>query len=172
MCPLAPHRPLAYIEAPGTLDGGDVLVTPGRVFVGISGRTNAEGARQLAAHIAPFGFTVRPVPVGRCLHLKSAVTQVTSAFRRKVQLLINPAWIDRGPFAGLHLFEIDPAEPAAANVLAVNGFVIAAEEHPRTRAMLEQRGFVVLPIPAGDPAKAEGGVTCCSVLVRDSSQPN
>ena len=71
---LAPHRPLAFIEAPGTLDGGDVLVTPGRVFVGISGRTNSEGARQLAAHVAPFGFAVIPVPVGGCLHLKSAVT--------------------------------------------------------------------------------------------------
>ena len=71
---LRPHRPLAFIEAPGTLDGGDVLVTPGRVFVGISGRTNADGARQLAAHVAPLGFEVIAVPVAGCLHLKSAVT--------------------------------------------------------------------------------------------------
>ena len=71
---LRPHRPLKFIDAPGTLDGGDVLVTPGRVFVGISGRTNSVGARQLATQIAPFGFEVVEVPVHGCLHLKSAVT--------------------------------------------------------------------------------------------------
>ena len=71
---LRPHRRLAFIEEPGTLDGGDVLVTPGRVFVGISGRTNLEGANQLASHVAPLGFEVIPVPVEGCLHLKSAVT--------------------------------------------------------------------------------------------------
>jgi hypothetical protein len=73
---LRPHRPLAFIESPGTLDGGDVLVTPGKVFVGISGRTNAEGVRQLAALVAPHGFEVVAVPVTGCLHLKSAVTAV------------------------------------------------------------------------------------------------
>ena len=71
---LRAHRPLAFIEPPGTLDGGDVLVTPGKVFVGISGRTNAEGVRQLAAFVAPHGFEVVSVPVTGCLHLKSAVT--------------------------------------------------------------------------------------------------
>ena len=172
---LAPHRRLAYIEGPGTLDGGDVLVTPGRVFVGISGRTNAEGTRQLAAQIAPFGFTVIPVPVGGCLHLKSAVTALRDlppGGGSRLPLLINPAWIERDAFDGFDLIEVDPAEPAAANVLAVNGFVIAADEHPRTRARLEQRGFAVLPVPAGELAKAEGGVTCCSVLIRDSSHRN
>ena len=166
---LRAHRELRCIEAPGTLDGGDVLVTPGRVFVGISGRTNADGARQLAAHIAPFGFEVVEVAVEGCLHLKSAVTQVASAFRRKIQLLINPLWIDVGPFAAYDLIDVDPSEPAAANVLAVNGYVICAEEHPRTRARLEARGLSLLSVPAGELAKAEGGVTCCSVLVADSS---
>ena len=73
---LRAHRRLAFIEAPGTLDGGDVLVTPGKVFVGISGRTNADGVDQLATLIAPLGFDVVPVPVTGCLHLKSAVTAV------------------------------------------------------------------------------------------------
>jgi dimethylargininase len=162
---LAPHRRLAFIEAPGTLDGGDVLVTPRRVFVGISGRTNLAGANQLATHIAPLGFEVVPVPVEGCLHLKSAVTQVASAFRRKIQLLINPAWVDSAHFAGFDLLEIDPSEPAAANVLAVNGYLICAAEHPRTRQRLEARGYAVIPVPASELAKAEGGVTCCSVIL-------
>ena len=160
---LAPHRALRFIEAPGTLDGGDVLVTPGRVFVGISGRSNAAGADQLRGHVAPLGFEVVEVPVSGCLHLKSAVTTAGDS------LLINPGWIDPRYFAGFELIEVAPAEPAAANVLAVNGLVIAAAEHPRTRRRLEARGFAVLAVPAGELAKAEGGVTCCSVLVRDSS---
>jgi len=166
---LRPHRPLTFIESSGTLDGGDVLVTPGRVFVGISGRTNAEGARQLAAHIAPFGFEVVPVPVHGCLHLKSAVTLADLRPEGRSYLLINSNWIDRTHFAGFDLIEVDPTEPAAANVLAVNGIVICAAEHPRTRVRLEARGFAVLPVPAGELAKAEGGVTCCSVLIRSSS---
>src|SRR4051794_14977224 len=76
---LRPHRRLAFIQPPGTLDGGDVLVTPGTVFVGISGRTNADAARQLATHIAPFGFETISVPVSGCLHLKSAVTLAKGA---------------------------------------------------------------------------------------------
>jgi len=158
---LRPHRRLAFIEDPGTLDGGDVLVTPGRVFVGISGRTNLEGANQLASHAAPIGFEVIPLPVEGCLHLKSAVTGVAS------QLIINPAWVDSAHFADFELIEVDPSEPAAANVLAVNGYVICAEEHPRTRERLEARGFAVLPVPAGELAKAEGGVTCCSVVLAE-----
>lgn len=173
---LRPYRALKVIEPPGTLDGGDVLVTPGRVFVGISGRTNAAGARQLASHIAPFGFEVVEVAVRECLHLKSAVTALDLPPEGGSRLLINPAWIDPAHFSGFDLIETDPDEPAAANVLSVNGFVICAAEHPRTRARLEAlrqgseqaRGYAVLPVPAGELAKAEGGVTCCSVLVRHS----
>ena len=169
---LRPHRTLKVIEPPGTLDGGDVLVTPGRVFVGISGRTNATGARQLAAHVAPFRFEVIEVPIDGCLHLKSAVT-LLSALRPEgrscLQILINPLWINADPFADFDLIEVDPSEPAAGNVLALNGSVICAEEHPRTRARLEARGLPVVPVPAGELAKAEGGVTCCSLLVADSA---
>jgi dimethylargininase len=166
---LQPYRRLAFIDNPGTLDGGDVLVTPGRVFVGISGRTNLEGANQLASHIAPIGFDVIPLPVEGCLHLKSAVTAVDlrPEGRSYLPLLINPSWIDPKRFAGFDLIEVDPSEPAAANVLAVNGYVICAEEHRRTRERLEARGFAVVPVPAGELAKAEGGVTCCSVILTE-----
>ena len=164
---LRPHRALAAIEAPGTLDGGDVLVTPGRVFVGISARTNIAAARQLAGYLAPFGLEVVPVPVDGCLHLKSAITRLRqgAADAGAEPLLINPAWVDPAHFAGFDLLQVDPAEPAAANVLPVGEYVICAAEHPRTRERLEARGLATLPVPAGELAKAEGGVTCCSVLV-------
>ena len=156
---LRPHRRLAFIEEPGTLDGGDVLVTPGRVFVGISGRTNLDGARQLARHIAPLGFEMVAVPVAGCLHLKSAASLADNV------MLINPDWVDRRTFAGFELIEVDPSEPAAANVLSIRGQVICADEHPRTRRRIEGHGLMTLPVPAGELAKAEGGVTCCSVVL-------
>jgi dimethylargininase len=177
------YRPLAGIEAPATLDGGDVLVTPGRVFVGISGRTNAGGARRLAAILAPHGIDVVPVAVTGCLHLKSAVTaippegdglppeggsygstSVASAFRRKPALLLNPDWVDPAIFAGFDLVEVDPSEPYAANVLAVCGQVICAEAHTHTRRRLDARGIATTTVPAGELAKAEGGVTCGAII--------
>jgi dimethylargininase len=176
---LDPYRRLEFIEPPGTLDGGDVLVTPGRVFVGLSGRTNEEGMRQLASHIAPFGFEVIGVPVTGCLHLKSAVTVLGLPPKGgsygenlwlppsggRTLLLINPAWVDAAHFAGCDLIEIDPAEPAAANVLSVGDTVIGAAEFPQTRRRIEAKGLVTASVPAGELAKAEGGLTCCSVLV-------
>ncbi len=80
-------------------------------------------------------------------------------------LLLNPSWIDPALFDGFDLIEVDPAEPSAANVLPVGGHVICAEEYPRTRRRLEACGFVTLSVPASELAKAEGAVTCCSVLV-------
>ena len=174
---LGPHRRLAFIEGPGTLDGGDVLVTPGRVFVGISGRTNEEGARQLASHLSPFGFEVVPLNVTGCLHLKSAVTLAASRDTwlppsgGRSLLLINPAWVDRAAFADFDLIEVDPDEPAAANVLLIGRTVVCAAEHPRTRQRLEARGLVTASVPAAELAKAEGGVTCCCVLVTAARQP-
>jgi len=184
---LRPHRPLAFIEAPGTLDGGDVLVTAGKVFVGISGRTNEDGVRQLAAILEPRGFEVVSIPVNGCLHLKSAVTVASlppgsdlppkgGSYKNEISwlpplggravLVVNPGWVDVGYFAEFDLIEVDPSEPAAANVLRIGDAVICAAEHPKTCRRLENRGLVTHSVPAGELAKAEGGVTCCSLLLR------
>lgn len=166
---LGRYRRLAFIQAPGTLDGGDVLVTSRRVFVGVTPRTNSEGARQLAEFIAPLGLDVVRVPVTKCLHLKSAVSALASG-----SLLINPDWVDASWFDGFDLIETDPDEPAAANVLAVGDRVLCAAEYPRTRVRIEAQGFATLSAPAGELAKAEGGLTCGSLVFRfqHSSQPD
>ena len=172
------HRPLAYIQPPATLDGGDVLVTPGRVFVGVSGRTTAGGAHQLATILAPHGIDVVPVVVTGCLHLKSAVTFCGDLRpegpnlrpKGRSYLLINPAWVDSAPFAEFELVDVDPSEPHAANVLAVGDRVICAEAHVRTRRRLEAHGIVTSAVPASELAKAEGGVTCGSIIFTAGSQ--
>lgn len=162
---LATYRDVVSIVAPGTLDGGDVLRTGRTIYVGISARSNDEGAAQLARLTAPFGYTVIPVEPTGCLHLKSAVTEVADG-----TLLCNPAWIDRQAFDGLELLEVDPSEPFAANALRVGSAVVHAAAWGRTSSRLERRGIRTIPIDASELAKAEAGVTCCS-LIFEEKQP-
>jgi dimethylargininase len=161
---LHPYRRLLRIEAPGTLDGGDVLRLSKRLYVGLSHRSNSEGIRQLQDHISDFGYEVTAVPLEGCLHLKSAVTQVADD-----TLLINRAWIDPAPFPSMRWIDVAPDEPAAANALRIRDQVIYPDSYPATRARLEAQGIRVITVPASELAKAEGGVTCCSLLmeVRD-----
>ncbi len=157
---LEPHRRLCFMAPPATLDGGDVLRVGKTLWVGRSERTDRAGVDQLRALVAPLGYSVAAVPVRGCLHLKSAVTAVGDG-----TLLLNPAMVDREVFGDLHLIEVDPAEPMAANVLAAGGAVVMPAHHPRTRRRLEREGLRVRPVEATEVAKAEGGVTCCSLLV-------
>jgi dimethylargininase len=162
---LGPLRPLAFVEAPATLDGGDVLVVGRRVFVGLSGRTNPEGAAQVRSVLSPFGYSVEGVPVRGCLHLKSAVTMVAPE-----ELLISPARVDARAFQGLELIEVDPAEPFAANALRVGETVVFPVAFPRTRGRLEERGLAVRALDVSELARAEGALTCCSLIVPPQPQ--
>ena len=159
---LARHgRPLQHITAPGTLDGGDVLVIGRRVFVGSSARTNRAGIDQLARILEPVGYDVRAVPVRGCLHLKSAVTAVAPD-----TLLINREWVPADAFTGLSLLDIDPQEPDGANALAIADGVFYPTAFPRTRERLERRGLRVRPVDTDELQKAEGAVTCCSLVFK------
>jgi len=152
-------RLLQQIQAPGTLDGGDVLVVGREVFVGASARTNRAAIDQLSAMLAAVGYTVRAVPVRGCLHLKSAVAAVA-----RDTLLINREWVPADAFRGQSLVDVDPQEPHAANALAVGDTVIYPESFPRTRERLERRGLRLRPVDVGELQKAEGAVTCCSLI--------
>jgi dimethylargininase len=142
------------------LDGGDVLRVGRRVFVGASTRTNRVGRAQLRALLEPLGYAVEDVPVRGCLHLKSAATEVGPD-----TILINPAWVDPAAFDGLVRVEIAPEEPFAANALRVGNTVIHPEAFPRTRERLGKQGIDVRAVDVSELAKAEGGVTCCALLV-------
>ena len=157
---LAAHRPLVHVRAPATLDGGDVLVAGRRIYIGLSSRTSHDAIQQLAVQLGPYGYAVIPVPFTGCLHLKSAVTRVADDL-----LLLNPAWVEAVAFTGYRALAVDPAEPHAANALALGGAVIHPLQHARTRARLEAAGLTVVTVPQVELAKAEAGVTCCSLLV-------
>lgn len=155
---LKKHRPLAFIEAPATIDGGDVLRVGRDVYVGLSTRTNESAVEQLGRLLTPHGYRVHGVPVDGALHLKSAVTEAGDGV-----VVVNPEWIDASRFA--RSIAVDPSEPYGANVLRIGDVLFAAAAFPRTNARLREAGFHVRELDAGELAKAEGALTCCSVLV-------
>ncbi len=162
---LAKFRTLEYVSLPGTLEGGDVLHIGRKIFVGLTRRSNAEGIRQLAAILSPHSYQVIAVPVTGCLHLKSAVTHLG-----RNTLLANRSWFDNTPLAGHEWIDVDPAEPHAANALALASTVIFPASFPRTRARIEARGFHVTPLDISELQKAESGLTCSSLLF-DATHP-
>jgi dimethylargininase len=156
---LAPLRKLVRIEAPATLDGGDVLVLDERIYVGRSTRSNDAALEQLRRLT---GREVIGVDLYGALHLKTAITRVS-----RDTLLVNREWVDVAPFAGWKL--IDAVEPFGANAVWLGDVVIYPAAFPLTRARLH--GFDVRTVHADELAKAEGGVTCCSLLLRNAGVP-
>ena len=156
---LAAHRDMQWLAAPATLDGGDVLRLGRTLYVGIGGRSNEAGAEQLAAATTEFGYAVRAVTMNGCLHLKSAATEVAAGM-----VLVNPRWVSAAIFGGHHAIEVDPEEPFAANVLRIGDVVVCAAAFPRTAARLESTGIETRIIDVSELAKAEGALTCCSLI--------
>lgn len=159
---LAAYRPIVHIADPGILDGGDVLRLGDRFFVGLSSRSNNAGLEQLRRALAPFGYAVEGVAVGGCLHLKSAVTALADD-----AVLLNPDWVNPSLFGARTIIAVDSEEPGAANALRIGDRVIYPSEFPLTMQRLVNHGYDVLPVPASEVAKAEGAVTCCSVVLLD-----
>ena len=160
---LGDYRTLARIEAPATIDGGDVLQLDDVLYVGRTPRTTDDGIAQLRDLIAPYGYRVIAVDVDDCLHLKSAVTRIGVD-----ALLMNRQWVSPSIFDGWRIIDVDDDEPTAANALRIGESVIFPKELPRTRRKLEAEGVEVIAVPAGELAKAEGGVTCCSLIVKQA----
>ena len=157
---LAAFRPLQEIQPPGAVDGGDVLVAGRRVFVGRSTRTNQAAAIQIRRLVEPLGYTVTETEVRGCLHLKSAVTVLDDD-----RLLVNPEWIDAPSFDGFTLVDVAPEEPSAANALRLADRIIFARAFPRTADRIAALGLRLELVDASELAKAEGAVTCCSLIV-------
>jgi dimethylargininase len=158
---LREYRNLVSIDAPGTIDGGDVLLLDRVLYAGRTPRTNARGIDHLREIVAPHGYRVEGVAVDGCLHLKSAVTRVSSD-----ALLMNRDWVSPAQFNDWRIIDVDPSEPAAANALRIGESVIFPEELMLTLRRLEGERIDVRPVPASELALAEGGVTCCSLILQ------
>ena len=157
---LAPHRKIIQVTSPASVDGGDVLVLGKNIYIGLSTRSNIEAVNQLNASLQEYGYMVQGVDLTDCLHLKTAVTRVDDN-----TLLINKNWVDANLFPGYDLIEVDASEPFAANCLPIHDKIIYPTTFPNTQKKLEARGFQIINVNLAELAKAEGAVTCCSLII-------
>ena len=164
---LPADRPRVEIHPPGTLEWGDVLRIDNTFYAGQSARTNAAGTEQLRQALGSWGYEVRALPVPHGLHLLSGVNYVGRAPTAPDGPGVLVAWaVYAAPlqFAGRDVIVVPEPEAPAANCLAIGDFVIFPAGYPQTEAELRQRGFRVLSVPVDEFAKADGGVTCLSIV--------
>lgn len=156
---LSAYRPLRFIQPPATIEGGDVMRVDRTLYVGLSPRTNQAGVDQLRAFVEPHGYRIETIEAPGCLHLKTACTYLGHR-----TMIANRAWINVQPLSEFTLIDVPEDEPWAANTLAIGETVLMADGFPRTRTMLEERGFKTQTIDIGELRKAEAGLTCLSVI--------
>jgi dimethylargininase len=161
---LTPHRRIAWLTSPATLDGGDVLRMGRTIYVGQTPRTNAAAVAQLGALLDPLGYAVLAIPITRCLHLKSACARLDDA-----TVLVNPDWIEPTVFGDRVVVPVASDEPWGANAVRVGRTIIFPASAPATRTIVERRGFDTAAVDVSELQKAEAGVTCLSLVFESAS---
>ena len=162
---LREFRPIERIAPPATIDGGDIVRSGRRLYVGQSQRTNEAGIAELGALAAPHGYDVVGIPVFGCLHLKSGCTALPDG-----RFLVNPNWIDVSPLPGDRLLEVPRDEEWAGDVLVIGERIIVSDAFPDTIELLERQGWEVIPVGVSEFAKVEGGVTCLSLVFEEQTR--
>ncbi|HEY5656190.1 MAG TPA: arginine deiminase family protein [Myxococcota bacterium] len=155
---LAAHRALARIEAPGTLEGGDVLQMGKCFFIGVTARTNEAGARQLERILSAHGYRCALIPVTHTLHLKSDVNAVSEE-----AVVVTPALAEHEALAGYERIAVHPEEAYAANVLRVNERLLMPRGFPRLRERLAALDVELVELDMSEARKMDGGLTCLSL---------
>jgi dimethylargininase len=156
---LRKYRKLQRIALPATIEGGDVLRLGRTLLVGLSARTNRAGVQAIDDIVRHYGYRVVPVPIRQCLHLKTACTALPDG-----SLLINPAWLDLEPLNEFETISIPKDEPWGANTLPINATVCIAAASVQTAQLIRRHGFELRSIALSEFAKAEGCVTCLSLV--------
>jgi dimethylargininase len=155
---LARYRPIARILPPGTVEGGDILMVGRYFFIGVSERTNPEGARQLVEILSKYGNTAALVPVEAGLHLKSSVN-----YSGGETLLVSREFADKPQFADYQKIILDLDEEYASNTLWVNDTLITPRGFPKTLKKLKNTGLRVIEQDVSEARKMDGGLTCMSL---------
>ena len=158
---LAQYRDCVMMEEPAMLDGGDVVIAGEDIYVGRSSRTNDAGIEQLRAAVGEFGYTVTPIEFGGALHLKSVCTAIDAG-----TLFLDPRRVDVTQFREVEYLAVPPDEWPATNVITVNGTIVMASGNPQTKEMLTGAGREVRAVDISEFSKAEGAVSCKSILLR------
>ena len=155
---LMQFQPIAHIHAPGTVDGGDVLMVDDHFFIGLSGRTNYAGAAQLTDLLSGEGYTTETIPVGAGLHLKSGVN-----YLGRHTLLVTKSLSGHPAFSDYKKVILDKDEEYAANTLWINDTLLMPQGFPNTRASLARLGMEIIELDVSEVRKMDGGLTCMSL---------
>jgi dimethylargininase len=152
---------IAVIEAPGTVDGGDVCGAGGHFFIGTSQRTNEAGANQLSRLLRDLDYSSELVDIRGIkgiLHLKSGI-----AYLGANELVVIDALVDRGPFRNYEMIRVHPSEQYAANCVAINGSVLIAAGFPVLAKQLRDHGYHTISLEMSEFQKMDGGLSCLSL---------
>lgn len=146
------------IEAPGTVEAGDIMAVGDHYYIGLSGRTNREGAEQVIAILGSHGFTGSMVELNEVLHLKTGLGYLDNN-----NLLACGELLAKPEFRKFNLLKVSQAEAYAANSVWINGKVLVPAGFPKTRALVESAGYEVLPVDVSEFRKIDGGLSCLSL---------
>ncbi len=155
---LEPLLKLYEIEEPGTLDGGDVMQADQKFYIGISDRTNAEGAKQLSSFLIQHHYDANAVSVKDILHFKTGINYLGDN-----NLLVQEQFYHIPELAGYHKTMIDSDEAYAANSLRVNNSVLVPKGFPKTKSKIETLGYAAIEINLSEFQKLDGGLSCLSL---------
>ena len=153
-----PEDKIEYIQAPGTLEGGDVMMVGNHFYVGRSARTNEEGIRQFIAILEKYGLSGSEVTLEEVLHLKTGVNYLENG-----NMLVAGEFVRKPEFAQYNRVEIPQEEAYAANCIWVNGTVIVPKGYPAVEAAVRTLGYPVLLVDTSEYRKIDGGLSCLSL---------
>jgi len=152
------YQTIRYIEEPGTLDGGDVLKTKDCFYIGLSDRTNQEGANQLIRILNQYGLSGTTIRLNHFLHLKSGV-----AYLGDNSLVVGGECRHAEEFSSFNIIATDDDETYAANLLYLNETVVMASGYPKLKSKLQERGFPITELKMSEFEKLDGGLSCLSL---------
>ena len=156
-----PEECIEYITAPGTMEGGDVMMVGDTFYIGRSARTNAEGIRQFTEILGRYGYQVVEVPLEKVLHLKTGVNYLEHG-----HMLVSGEFTGKAEFASYQRHEIPEAEAYAANCIWVNEKVLVPEGYPTVEKLVREMGYEVILVDTSEFRKIDGGLSCLSLRFR------
>ena len=155
---LEPLLKLHFIKEPGTLDGGDIMQADNNFYIGLSGRTNLSGSKQLKEILSSYNYDVFSIPVCNLLHFKTGVNYLGDN-----NLILHKAFCSKEDFNSYNKIIVDPNEEYAANSLRINDFVLVPKGFPKTKSSIEKLGYKVIELELSEFQKMDGGLSCLSL---------
>jgi dimethylargininase len=149
---------IEFINNPGTLDGGDIMKVNDHYYIGLSERTNNEGADQLISILKKYGMTGEKVRLNKMLHLKTGISYLEKDF-----VLVSGELAEYPQFAKFRRITVDSHESYAANSIWINGIILVPEGFPDTRRKIEDAGFETIALNTSEFRKVDGGLSCLSL---------